>query len=746
MSAAAAPPSSGHPDRRDDEVARLTRLIYLVLGVSAVFFGALSLPLFVEQAHGADLPLVAACWLLLFGLPIAMGALSLWAPLGALRILAVTEAVVFVLALAEWLVLRPAPLPAGSDIPWVITLTAIPAVSLATVATAPVAWTYVVVVSGLSGWVRAMSSAGANPSLIGLKDALYTLLLVSVFVGLTIAVRRIAGRVASAVAADRAAYAVSAAGLARKRERLTVDALVHDTVLSILLMAGRGDVDVDQLSEHARQTLARITGLSAPPPARLVPASELEDRLRRLTGQLAPDADFTSHLPARPLPALVVEALVLAAGEALRNSLRHAEPAHPSSPPRNVARSVDVRDEHGTVVVRVRDDGAGFDPADVPAQRLGIERSIVARMAAFRGGSASVSSVAGAGTEVTLSWTADRSAAPGDGPASFSATYSMLAPVVRIIIGLFIVVHGVLAFTGPGADSWFPRELLAFLAVSGAAVLSTRAAVNPLPRAQTFATVVLLAAAELLMVFEVTPDDTAAFAHWHLGAITLVLLVLAMRGRNRVAWLCYAGLFLATVAWAVLNGLTVADGVAIVIRHAGTLLAGTLWVFAARRSMAALAELNRQRTLRDAAELAETTAIEEREAQLARLGTLARPMLERLARRHPLRPDEQAECLQVEATLRDAIRAPALFVEPVISAAKAARARGVDVTLLDDSADRPPADIGPVAAAVAGELRAATSGRVTARVLPAGRDALATIVVDSHEHRIVTVGADGAAR
>lgn len=728
---------------REDEVGRLTRLIYLVLGVSAVFFGALSLESLIEQARGPDAAFVVVSWFLVFGLPVAMGALSLRAPLSVLRLLAVLESVVFIIVIVEWLLFRNGRLPAGHDIPWVITFTAIPAVSLATFVRAPLAWGYVVLVSGLSGWVRAWSSSGDDVRLIGAKDSLYTLLLISVFVGLTIAVRRIAANVAAAAEANRTAYAESAVRIARKHERLAVDALVHDSVLSILLMAGRGGIDPDHRAEYARETLTKIDGLSEPPPAILVPASDLVHRLGRLTAELAPDARFTADLAARPLPVLVVDALVFSAGEALRNSVRHAGPTHPSGEP--VTRSVEVRDDQGGVAVQVRDDGAGFDPADVPADRLGIARSIIARMSAFVGGSAGVSSQPGAGTEVRLSWTPDKSDG-GSTPASFSATFSMLAPVVRVVIVLFIAVHAFLAFTGPAAATWFPLEFFAWVAVSAAAIVVTRAAVNPLPFPQTLATVGLLTATEILMCFEVTPDDTAAFAQWHLGAITLLLLVLAMRGRNPVAWLCYAGLFVATVAWAVLNGLAVADGVALVVRHGGTLLAGTLWVFAARRSMAALAELNRQRTVRDAAELAETSAIEERQAQLARLGALARPMLERLSRPHPLTPDEQAECLQVEATLRDAIRARSLFVEPVIGAAKAARARGVAVTLLDDSADRAPADIAPVASAVAAALNSTASGRVTARLLPADRDALATIVVDSDRHHLVTVAPDGSLR
>ena len=49
----------------------------------------------------------------------------------------------------------------------------------------------------------------------------------------------------------------------------------------------------------------------------------------------------------------------------------------------------------------VRDEGPGFDPAAVPAERRGIRDAIVGRMA-FAGGQASVESVCGEGTEVTL--------------------------------------------------------------------------------------------------------------------------------------------------------------------------------------------------------------------------------------------------------------------------------------------------------------------------------------------------------
>jgi signal transduction histidine kinase len=87
-----------------------------------------------------------------------------------------------------------------------------------------------------------------------------------------------------------------------------------------------------------------------------------------------------------------VHALVLAAREAMTNSAKHSG-----------ADEVDVyaetTDEY--VSVFVRDRGAGFDVSTVPADRRGISDSIVIRMQRI-GGTASVTSAPGAGTEVEL--------------------------------------------------------------------------------------------------------------------------------------------------------------------------------------------------------------------------------------------------------------------------------------------------------------------------------------------------------
>ena len=73
----------------------------------------------------------------------------------------------------------------------------------------------------------------------------------------------------------------------------------------------------------------------------------------------------------------------------------------PRSTPGPTSISVYVEVEEDAVTAFVRDQGTGFDPAVVPADRHGIADSIVGRMERH-GGTATVTSRPGAGTEVVL--------------------------------------------------------------------------------------------------------------------------------------------------------------------------------------------------------------------------------------------------------------------------------------------------------------------------------------------------------
>jgi len=87
-----------------------------------------------------------------------------------------------------------------------------------------------------------------------------------------------------------------------------------------------------------------------------------------------------------------LQPVVLAAREAMVNAAKHSGAA-----------KVDVYAEaaDGQVEVFVRDRGAGFDPAAVPTDRLGVRNSVVERMRRH-GGTARVRTAPGEGTEVAL--------------------------------------------------------------------------------------------------------------------------------------------------------------------------------------------------------------------------------------------------------------------------------------------------------------------------------------------------------
>ncbi|KGJ79660.1 hypothetical protein GY21_04335 [Cryobacterium roopkundense] len=798
------------PVQADGARDRLTRMLYLAVGGGAIIFGGLSIQPFLAQAHEPALELSWTAWLLVFGLPLLSAVLSRHAPLSLLRRLALLHGLVFIAILVGWLILGAGALPQELGIPWVLSFTGIPCVAVAVAERGWVAWSFIVLACTLSGLVRAVTTPNYRPALVGVEDGLYSLLLISVFAGFTLALRRSAGRIEAAARLSRAADAGRAARTARTQERQIIDALVHDSVISTLLVAGLGRADPAVVARQAATTIEKLDALSNPTSVDVVLRSGLWLRLSAVARDLAPDVILRSELHLeRLIPVHVGDAVVGAVGEALRNSMAAAGVGHRHP----VIRRVTVRPAGGGIQVLVADDGAGFDPALVPQERLGIAQSIVGRMHRIAGGAAVVRSRPGQGTEVLITWipaTAIRGVpapaparapaptdrpdgdrrlggdrrVPGDrradargqerrrvepdrradsvavtetlpardrrGTLSLSGTLGLSTPLALAVLVLFVAVHALLAF----ADSeslarqplGIPLDLLALVAVSAAALWITLPAKDPFPPSRTFGILVLCSVTAGLMYLQISPLDARPFAHWHLGAVTLVLVVLVARGRTGWAWVGYAALAAATVAWTLANGLALVDGVNLVVRHGGTLLVGTLFAMGMRRSGRTLLVLIRERGERASSEATSGAVVEEREVQLARVNALARPALTRLMSAHELDDAERAECLLVEGSLRDAIRGRSLFVEPIITATRNARTRGVEVTLLDDSGDNQPTDVSLFARLVADQLDALSFGRFTLRLLPVARAELATIVVESAEHRMLVVDADGTAR
>lgn len=181
-------------------------------------------------------------------------------------------------------------------------------------------------------------------------------------------------------------------GRAREDERARVAAHLHDSVLQTLSLVQRqaGDpVAVARLARHQERAL------------RAWLAGQPEAREETLAGALHAAIEEVEDEHAVTIEATVLgdvalagrgEALAAATREALRNAARHAPGA---------AIVVFAELGPGGAEVYVRDEGPGFDLDAVPEGRRGVRDSILARMTSV-GGSATIETAAGEGTEVAL--------------------------------------------------------------------------------------------------------------------------------------------------------------------------------------------------------------------------------------------------------------------------------------------------------------------------------------------------------
>jgi signal transduction histidine kinase len=178
----------------------------------------------------------------------------------------------------------------------------------------------------------------------------------------------------------------------RTQERADLAAHLHDSVLQTLALIQRNADDGAAVARLARSQERDLRAwlyageaddeTSVASALRGVAAS-VEDA-HGISAEVVTVGDCPLTEDLRPV--------VAATGEAVTNAAKHARTGQ-----------VDVYAEIGAeaVDVFVRDRGRGFDPDAVPADRLGVRRSIIDRMARH-GGTAQVRSVAGEGTEVRL--------------------------------------------------------------------------------------------------------------------------------------------------------------------------------------------------------------------------------------------------------------------------------------------------------------------------------------------------------
>jgi signal transduction histidine kinase len=194
-------------------------------------------------------------------------------------------------------------------------------------------------------------------------------------------------RLARGLAAERAERI-------RSQERADLGAHLHDSVLQTLALVQRNAADPGKVAQLARRQERELRAwLAGERPAHpeetllaalRAAASETEDALGAVVEVIAVgDCPLDER----------AWASVAAAREAMVNAAKFAGGAA-------ISVYAEVGDDR--LQLFVRDRGPGFDPAAVPAERRGIRDSLVGRMKRA-GGSATVRSTPGGGTEVEIS-------------------------------------------------------------------------------------------------------------------------------------------------------------------------------------------------------------------------------------------------------------------------------------------------------------------------------------------------------
>jgi len=375
------------------------------LGLFGLVFGAQTVPMALEQSAALIEGAGAALMAVLYGSLVAVAVASI-AKL-AVRGAAFAFAALYVLALLAWPFLVTDPAVLAGQTPWLYYICTVATTAAVVALPAPVATVYTLIVPMIYGVIRLLPAGGEADPLLAVLDAMYAIILGVVVLIIVVMLRQAAESVDTAQEAALQRYDLAARQHATENERVKVDALVHDSVLTTLLSAAAADSPEEQdlAARMARDAVKRLDEAGAAGP-RALDSVGLPVLVRRLRAALTTfSAPFTVRVVNAggvELPVEAVEALYSATVQAMVNSMQHAD--EPGRSSRRVLRIRGVR--LGGAVIEVADNGVGFERGEVPDERLGLRVSIEERMA-NAGGAAEIASRPGQGTLVTVSWPAD---------------------------------------------------------------------------------------------------------------------------------------------------------------------------------------------------------------------------------------------------------------------------------------------------------------------------------------------------
>jgi signal transduction histidine kinase len=196
----------------------------------------------------------------------------------------------------------------------------------------------------------------------------------------------------------------------RADERLQIAGYLHDDLAQVLFrlslqvdiarkLLDKGDIDdvrsqLDKIRKSKQETSDRIRALIRDLHRSPLGAKGLAEALESLTHEVGRDSDieFQRDVQNIDLPAPIALLVFHIAREGIMNAVKHADPTEVS---------VSVAEEDEDIVLRLEDNGAGFD-AGAPGPEGHYGMAMMRERAKVGGGSFEVQSAVGEGTAITV--------------------------------------------------------------------------------------------------------------------------------------------------------------------------------------------------------------------------------------------------------------------------------------------------------------------------------------------------------
>lgn len=378
-------------------VARVNTVLYRVfsLAVAAVMVEA-----FVNSYQQFSIlnPMVFGITVVAMGIGLLGILITAWGPGNTELWLGVFSIVAFI-ALVTWpLHFEPSTAPENFQ-PWIWWPLGIAMISGGASLRYGLGVAYMFLVPVIWFFLKTSPYAGDVTVVAALQDCVHLFTLPVALVSMVTALRWEAAKVDSANQLAIASAVESARVDALELERSRLDALVHDSVLTTLLLASRAQTPSERAAaaKSARDAIERLQSAEV--------SDELGDSLTlssfasalelRVTDSAKDFEIETDRINDLIIPPYVALALTEATLQAVDNSMKHA--------PEATVRQVRIRGQKNGFKVVITDNGQGFRPSQIPKDRIGIRSSIIGRVEAV-GGKVFLNTRPGEGTSVIIEW------------------------------------------------------------------------------------------------------------------------------------------------------------------------------------------------------------------------------------------------------------------------------------------------------------------------------------------------------